>query len=140
MEKDKKADKKAIPNCVHFLKGCCRHGFKGKTPKGNTKECRFSHPIICKPYINYGRDGCNKGKKCDFVHPVLCKHSATSKKCPNMKEGKRCWVGYHLLDTVSDTGPNTETNSGERAPENVNNPSGRNIENDNISVKDFYQR
>ena len=129
---DKKSESK---NCEYFLKGCCRHGFKGKTPRGNNKECRFIHPTICKPYINQGNEGCNKGKKCDQVHPTLCKHSRDTRKCPNMKEGKRCREGYHLLNTVGDTGeqiPATSTTT-------VRNSTHANvgISAGNETVKDF---
>ena len=66
--------------------------------------------MICKPFINNGRDGCSKGKKYELTHPVLCKHSLNTKKYWKMKDGKRCREGYHLLDTVSDIGVVPETN------------------------------
>ena len=105
-ERKKKEDEKRVEDkkkdCSFFLKGLCRHGFKGTKPHGGKNECSFNHPMLCRAYINYGT--CNKGNECDKKHPELCKNSKDTKKCPNIKNGGRCRQGYHIKDTVPDYG------------------------------------
>ena len=87
--------------CKHFLKGTCRHGFSGKVERDNIKECKYSHPKLCKKFLDHGTSkyGCSLGKGCEFVHPKLCKESMESKICTSTERGKRCVNGYHIKGT-----------------------------------------
>lgn len=92
-------------DCVHYLKGCCRHGFSGKVQKDDASECLFNHPKICRKFTNFGlsENGCKLGKNCEFTHPKMCQDSLKNKTCPNMRDGQRCRVGYHLKGTKPQT-------------------------------------
>ena len=113
------------------MRNGCRHGFKGDIPKGENQKCNFIHPKICRPYINFGTNGCNKGGNCKFVHPTLCKSSEDTKTCPNMINGRKCRRGYHLRDTV----PATQT----PPPTQIPNPSEK-IVNEGQNTKDFLSQ
>ena len=43
------------------MRGNCRHGFHGKTPKGEIKKCKYFHPKVCKKFMNHGKKqgGCD---------------------------------------------------------------------------------
>ena len=70
--------------CSFFMKGKCKHGARGK-------ECKFTHPPLCKKYMNYGNKdsrGCKGG--CNKLHPKLCPKSLTTKGCD-----RNCSYFYH---------------------------------------------
>ena len=85
--------------CRYFMNGNCRHGFHGKTPKGDRSKCRFFHPKVCDKWMNHGKKdgGCNG--KCDKTHPRMCHNSLENGRCENVGKGKRCNLGYHVRRT-----------------------------------------
>ena len=95
------ADPKDI--CKFFLKGCCKHGFKGTTEKDGVAKCKFQHPALCKRYMDFGDSpsGCSKGTNCERTHATLCLESAEHKVCSSSVAGKRCKFGYHIKGTKS---------------------------------------
>ena len=71
--------------CNFYAKGTCKYGISGK-------GCKFSHPRICKKYLNYGNrheKGC-KDKQCKFFHPKLCPLSFSKNGCD-----RSCTMVYH---------------------------------------------
>ena len=110
--------KKKEKDCEFFLKGLCRHGYKGNLPKGDKKECEYNHPILCKFYINFGK--CKFGEECRKRHPTMCSESMKNKLCPNILNGERCRKGWHLKGTVPDySKPASGNNKGDNL--NMNN-------------------
>ena len=95
----KKQDKAKV--CFHFLRGVCRHGFRGVTPADGKSKCSYDHPKLCKRILNHGvgKGGCSKGKECPDIHPKMCPKSVNSGKCPSKG---RCNMGYHVRGTVMD--------------------------------------
>ena len=77
------------------------------------EKCRFSHPPLCRPYMDYGLGpgGCKEGKKCSKKHPEICETSLKKKKCQNMGNGSKCRNGYHLKDTKPVSQERTEVPS-----------------------------
>ena len=94
--------------CKFFLKGCCKHGYKGTVEKDGVAKCRFLHPSLCKRYMDHGDSpsGCSKGNNCERTHVTLCLESVEHKVCSSSIAGKRCKYGYHVKGTKS-LNPNT---------------------------------
>ena len=68
---------KSPKTCHFFKKGSCKHGINGK-------DCKFTHPKMCKKFIsngNKGPRGCNLGKGCMYFHPQMCLNSLRNSKC-----------------------------------------------------------
>ena len=100
---DKKKVNKNEEHCRHFLKGSCRHGFLGKNPNNGIQKCPYLHPMVCKKYMNYGRNteyGCQGD--CNLVHVKMCRESLEGKECSKIGDRKRCPYGYHIKQRKSD--------------------------------------
>ena len=82
--------------CTHYRKKNCKFGRKGV-------GCKFSHPNICRRFVNYGDDsirGCSKKRECKYMHPAMCFDSLKRNKCTKSE----CKY-YHLRNTIRDNGP-----------------------------------
>ena len=90
---------KVVQKCRYFLRGTCRHGFSGKVERDGKPGCLFSHPPVCKKYMDQGLKGYSKGSNCELTHVTVCKESLEKKTCSSSLEGKRCRAGYHLKGT-----------------------------------------
>jgi hypothetical protein len=90
--------------CSHFLRGVCRHGFYGRTPRDGKPQCSYEHPDMCKKLLGQGTGlgGCQKGKECKSLHLKMCGTSLETRKCPNLG---RCPHGYHVRETVVEVVP-----------------------------------
>ena len=134
---------KTKENYKYFLKGWCRHGFSGQVEKDEVKECLFTHPPICRKYMDQGVMVCKKGSKCFLKNVTVCKESRKKKTCLSSQEVKRYIIGYHikwtkLVDKSTDSteeakeGNSNETKSTKKnmkqtkkkspPPENVDKP------------------
>ena len=87
---------KTKENYKYFLKGWCRHGFSGRVEKDEVKECLFTHPPICRKYMDQGVMVCKKGSKCFLKNVTVCKESRKKKTCLSSQEVKRYIIGYHI--------------------------------------------
>ena len=118
--------------CRHFLKGKCKHGFKGKTPKDGVSECKYDHPYLCKKLLNHGigPGGCQEGENCKYTHPKMCRESVNSGKCPNPG---RCHYGYHVKGTILDTSGTKNENVWSKVSGNPTPPNQINSESNSTS-------
>ena len=66
---------KTKENYKYFLKGWCKDGFSGWVEKDEVKECLFTHPPICRKYMDQGVMVCKKGSKCFLKNVTVCKES-----------------------------------------------------------------
>ena len=96
-EEDAKRQKEEL--CSHFHAGKCRHGFGGDKPYGDTQKCRLLHQKVCRKFLNNGthKGGCSNGDTCELLHLKMCHFSLKDRKCPNLKPGQRCDLGYLLV-------------------------------------------
>ena len=96
-----------VPVCIKFKYGNCPHGMSGsKIYKGVT--CKFTHPKVCRRFINYGpfgSNGCHLGRNCEFFHPQICRHSFRDLCCLD----KNC-QRWHLKNTIFEM-PTYETST-----------------------------
>ena len=58
--------------CMHYLYKKCRHGKKGL-------ECKYQHPLLCFPYMDKGKEGCDK-EDCKYNHPKMCRYEMNCKR------------------------------------------------------------
>ena len=86
--------------CKYFLKGQCRHGLTGKTPRGEVQQCPWKHTRVCMKFLNYGNTerGCSDNN-CRFTHPTMCEQSLKFGTCDMFGTGKKCTKGYHRKGT-----------------------------------------
>ena len=101
-KKQKESDEvKSNTVCRYFLKGTCKFGFMGKSPKDDISQCPYKHPKPCSKYLNNGtmEGGCQKGDQCSLLHLKLCPESLATRSCSTMTKGSRCTRGYHLRNT-----------------------------------------
>jgi hypothetical protein len=111
--------------CRFFLRGSCKFGFFGKTPREGRDKCCFPHPKACLRYMDNGVKGCSRGSACKQVHPKMCSESLAIRTCVKIGGGGRCNMGYHVKGTkVGSTNPLTAKAviPGLRAPKVVNTP------------------
>ena len=95
--KTKANDSKSTEVCKYFRKANCRHGFSGKKPVDGVNECPYTHPIVCRKFINNGRHngGC-RDKDCTNYHPKICSSSYKNRTCTSVE---KCTEGFHLKGT-----------------------------------------
>ena len=70
--------------CKFHLQGRCIHGRYGK-------NCRNTHPPLCKLYIKSGELGCSRSIDCTYAHPKLCTRCLRHNECKR----KKCFL-YHV--------------------------------------------
>lgn len=71
----------SAPICKHYKRNSCRYGISGK-------NCRYSHPRICRRLLLGGNDprkGCSRGKHCNDYHPKMCYTTLKGKTCTNSR-------------------------------------------------------
>ena len=103
---------KVIPNCKHFLRARCGHGFMGKNQYNNLAKCRFTHPSPCQNLLKHGffsatsQLGCKFSKaNCKYAHVKMCPSSVRNRECTYRQN---CPDGYHIQNTKQVVASNEE--------------------------------
>ena len=106
--------------CSYFNRNSCRHGYSGNVPKNGVEKCAFSHPPLCRKYVNKGmfKGGCND-KNCSDHHPKMCASSLKDRKCSKMGSDVRCTEGYHLKNTTAPTKDETKSDTPKESEVNL---------------------